>query len=66
MIKALRERRVAQFLVTYAAAGWLVLQLVDQVVDREVLPEVVYRVALTLVLCGFPGALIVSWFHGAK
>ena len=66
MIKALRERRVAQFLVTYAAAGWLVLQLVDQVVDREVLPEVVYRVALTLVLCGVPGALIVSWFHGAK
>ncbi|NNM32712.1 MAG: hypothetical protein HKO53_06580 [Gemmatimonadetes bacterium] len=66
MIRALRERRVAQFLVTYAAAGWLVLQLVDQVVDREVLPEVVYRVALTLVLCGFPGALIVSWFHGAK
>lgn len=66
MIKALRERRVAQFLVTYAAAGWLLLQLVDQVVDREVLPEVVYRVALTLVLCGLPGALIVSWFHGAK
>ena len=66
LIKALRERRVAQFLVTYAAAGWLFLQLVDQVVDREVLPEVVYRVALTLVLCGFPGAVIVSWFHGAK
>lgn len=66
MIKALRERRVAQFLVTYAAAGWLLLQLVDQVVDRAVLPEVVYRVVLTLVICGVPGALIVTWFHGAK
>lgn len=66
MIQALRERRVAQFLLTYAAVGWLVLQLVDQVVDRSVFPEVVYRVALTFVLCGIPGALIVSWFHGAK
>ena len=62
----LRERRIAQFLVTYLAAGWLALQLVDQVVDRSVLPEVVYRVALTLFLAGLPGALIVSWFHGAK
>jgi TolB-like protein len=42
------------------------LQLVDQVVDRAVLPEVVYRVALTLFLAGLPGALVVSWFHGAK
>jgi len=64
--KDLRERRVVQFLLTYAAAGWLVLQLVDQVVDRSVLPEVVYRVVLTLVVCGFPGAVIVSWFHGAR
>ena len=64
--KDLRDRRIVQFLVTYAAAGWLVLQLVDQVVDRSVLPEVVYRVALTLFLCGIPGALIVTWFHGAR
>lgn len=64
--KDLRERRVVQFLLTYAAAGWLVLQLVDQVVDRSVLPEVAYRVVLTLVVCGFPGALIMSWFHGAR
>jgi TolB-like protein/tetratricopeptide (TPR) repeat protein len=62
----LRERRIVQFLVTYAAAGWIVLQLVDQVVDRSVLPEVVYRVVLTLVVCGLPGVLIASWYHGAK
>ncbi|MEJ2541802.1 MAG: hypothetical protein P8188_17860 [Gemmatimonadota bacterium] len=65
-LKDLRDRRIIQFLATYAAAGWLVLQLVDQVVDRSVLPEVVYRVALTLFLCGIPGALIVTWFHGAR
>jgi TolB-like protein len=65
-LKKLKERRIAQMLLTYAAGGWVVLQLVDQVVDRSVLPEVVYRVALTLFLCGIPGAVVVSWFHGAK
>lgn len=52
--------------MAYAAAGWAVLEVIDQVSDRGVVPGIVYRVALTLFLCGFPGALIVSWFHGAK
>ena len=65
-LKDLRDRRFVQFLVTYAAAGWVALEAVAQVVDRSVFPEVVYRVALTLFLCGIPGALIVTWFHGAK
>lgn len=64
--QSLKERRVVQFVVTYCAGGWIALTAVDQVVDRSVLPEIVYRVALTLFLCGLPGALVVSWFHGAK
>lgn len=65
-IQDLRERHVAQYVVTYCGVGWLVLEAVDQVVDRSVLPEIAYRLILTLFLCGLPGALIVSWFHGAK
>jgi TolB-like protein len=62
----LRERRIVQFLVAYAAGGWAVLGVVDQLVDRGILPGAVYRVALALLLCGLPGALILSWFHGAR
>lgn len=65
-IKDLRERRIARHVVTYCVVGWAVLQVVDQVVDRSVLPNIVYRVFLTAFLSGLPGALIVSWFHGAK
>lgn len=62
----LQERRIAQFFLVYCAVGWAALQAFDQVADRGVVPEVVYRVVLTVVLCGLPGVLIVSWFHGAK
>ena len=40
--------------------------VVDQVVDREVLPLVVYEVTLTLFLFGILAALIVGWYHGEK
>jgi hypothetical protein len=60
----LRERRFARFFVIYCIVAWVVLQFVDQLADRGVLPELVYRVALTVALCAAPGALIVTWFHG--
>jgi TolB-like protein len=64
--KDLRERRVLQFLVTYVAVGWIALEAVGLLVEQAVLPGWIFRVAFTLFLCGIPGALIVTWFHGAK
>lgn len=62
---SLKERRLPQFVAAYAAGGWIVLQIVDQLVDRGVAPDPVYPTALALVLCGAPAAIILSWFHGA-
>lgn len=62
----LAERRVFRFVVAYAAFGWALLEVVDQLTGNGILPGWLYRASLALVLCGFPGALIVSWFHGAK
>lgn len=62
----LAERRVFRFVVAYAAFGWAMLEVVDQLTGNAILPGWSYRAALALILCGFPGALIVSWFHGAK
>ncbi len=42
----IKERRVTQIFFTYLVGGWLVLQVVDQVVDRDVLPGWVYWSAL--------------------
>lgn len=57
---------MTQFIFAYLAGGWMVLAVFDQVVDREVLPLVVYRVVLTLYLVGIIGAVIVGWYHGEK
>lgn len=62
----LKQRRITQIALSYAAAGWIVLAVVDQVVDREVLPSVVYEVALALFLFGIVASLIVGWYHGEK
>ncbi|HSG06875.1 MAG TPA: hypothetical protein VLA36_00860 [Longimicrobiales bacterium] len=61
-----KQRRITQIFLTYLAGGWMVLAVVDQVVDREVLPSVVYRVFLTLYLFGAVIALILGWYHGEK
>ncbi len=64
--KDLAQRRIFRYLVAYAAAGWATLEVVDQFADNGVVPRVLYRGALSLFVSGLPGALIVSWFHGAK
>lgn len=65
-IRDVGERRIFRFVVAYGAASWAGLELVDQLVGNDLIPQVVYFATLSLVLCGFPGAIIVSWFHGAK
>jgi len=61
----LKERRFPQFVVAYAAGGWVILQLVDQLVDRGVAPDPLYPTVLAIFICGAPAAIILSWFHGA-
>lgn len=62
----IKERRVTQIFFTYLVGGWLVLQVVDQVVDRDVLPGWVYWSALIVFAFGIPAALIIGWFHGER
>lgn len=66
IFRDLIERRVFRYVVAYAAASWAALQVVDQLVGNGVMPALAYRIVLTLAICGLPGALVVSWFHGAK
>ena len=60
----IKQRRITQVVFAYLAGGWMVLAVIDQVVDREVLPLVVYETALALYLVGIAAALIIGWYHG--
>lgn len=62
----LKDRRIVQFLVAYIASGWLVLEASDQLVDRAILPEIVYQLVFVLYLAGIPASLIIGWFHGER
>lgn len=62
----LRQRRIFQIVAAYAATGWIVLEVADQLVDRGIVPEILYPVALIWYLGGFAVSLIVGWYHGEK
>ncbi|MGW8267904.1 MAG: hypothetical protein ACWGSQ_16170 [Longimicrobiales bacterium] len=65
-LKELKERRLVQIVVSYAVAGWVVLSIFGEVIDRGVLPEVLYRALLVLYFGGMVAATINGWFHGEK
>ena len=66
IISELRERRIVQIVLSYLAAGWVFLEVINQFVERDVLPDVAYFVALVWFLVGIPAALLIGWNHGEK
>ncbi|HSJ24912.1 MAG TPA: hypothetical protein VK929_09610 [Longimicrobiales bacterium] len=67
LFSQLRERRIVQIVMAYMAGAWVALEVIDQFVDREIMPDQVYLVALILAAVGgLPAALIIGWYHGEK
>ena len=62
----IRQRRITQIVVAYLAAGWMAISVVDQLVDRGILPALLYSVLLIFYLFGIGAALLVGWYHGEK
>jgi serine/threonine-protein kinase len=62
----LKKRRVFPWFGAYIAGGFLVLEGFDQLVGQGLLPGLAYKLALVFYLFGFPGTLILAWFHGEK
>lgn len=65
-LSELRDRRIIQIIVGYAAAGWIVLEAASQFVERGIFPDIVYMVVLVWYLGGFFAAAIIGWYHGEK
>lgn len=62
----LRQRRLFQIVFSYLAAGWIALEVVDQLTQHEVIPELAYELGLLWYLAGIPAAFLVGWHHGEK
>ena len=63
ILSELRRRNVLRMGALYLGAAWLVMQVVDILIDRGPLPESLGPLTLTLLAIGFPIALILSWFY---
>lgn len=59
----LKRRHVYRVAVAYAAVGWLLTQVITQVLPVFELPLWVQRLAVLIVLAGFPVALLVAWSY---
>lgn len=66
LLRRLTERRFPQVIALYTIIGWTLLQVADQLADRGVLPEVMYRLVLVAVLTGLPAVLVGTWYHGKR
>ena len=62
----LRQKRIVQIVVSYIAGGWVLLQVIDQLVERGLLPEVAYLALLIWFAAGIPAAMMIGWHHGEK
>ncbi|MGI9628516.1 MAG: hypothetical protein ACR2QM_16905 [Longimicrobiales bacterium] len=62
----LKERRIVQIVVSYAATGYIVLEVLSQLIENGIIPGLVYSVALVWFLVGMLAALVVGWNHGEK
>ena len=64
ILRALRRRKVVQWGLTYAAAAWALLQVLEYVQDSFGGPAELRQLAFLVLLTGLPIALVVAWFHG--
>lgn len=64
--RALRRRRMPEWVGSTIAAALVSLEVVDQLTDNSVLPAILYPITLATALAMIPVAAILAWFHGAK
>src|SRR5438045_740983 len=57
----LKRRRVWSVAVTYAVVGWLLIQVVTQVFPPFEISNWAERLAILVIIIGFPVALILGW-----
>ena len=63
LVSDLRRRGVFRMGVLYLGAAWLVMQVVDLLIERGPLPETLGPAMLIVLAIGFPAALLLSWFY---
>lgn len=64
--RQLKQRRIVQIVASYTVSGWVATEVVGALVERGLLPELAYRLALVLFLGGLAASLVLGWYHGER
>jgi hypothetical protein len=62
----LRQKKVIQWSLAYLAGAWVVLQLIDVFTDRLGWSDLVFQVALAVLVAGLPATVVLAWYHGER
>lgn len=65
-LRNLKDRRVVQWALAYAAGAWGLLQLLQLLSDAYDLSPVWLRVAPVLLLTGLAVVIVIAWYHGDR
>jgi TolB-like protein/Flp pilus assembly protein TadD len=66
LLERLKDRKLVQWALAYAAAAWLVMQLVDVLGARWSWPTSIQRAIDIALAAGFIGVLVLAWYHGEQ
>ena len=66
LLVRLRQRKLVQWVVAYAAGAWALLQVVEMASGSYGWPTLVMRVAFGVVAVGFLLTLLLAWYHGER
>jgi hypothetical protein len=62
----LKERKLVQWAVAYAAAAFALLQGIDIVAQRFGWPDAIERSLIIAACIGFFLVLVLAWYHGER
>ncbi len=66
LFQRLRERKLAQWAIAYAAGAWVLLQVLSLLAGTYEWPQATMRIAVALAALGFPVMLVLAWYHGER
>ena len=66
LIAELKQRKLVQWALAYAAGAWAVLQALSLLIGAYHWPDSVLRIAIVMVAIGFLMTLVLAWYHGER
>lgn len=65
-LQRLKQRKIVQWVIAYAAAAWLSLEVFDLVAEQFFWPAWIRQAATILVLFGLIITIVLAWYHGER